>query len=213
MGLDDAGDGFDIRQDAGHVRGGGQRDDDATGALQRAVQVVKVGAACRRFAQFDDFGPGFPPWQDVRVMLVWPDHDAGSRPDAQKGDQPVQPRCGPRSGEDHRMLGPCPAGRGDGLTRLTPQACDMGAAMGSLGMAVGVEGKDIAQNELLDLPQRATRGDVIGVDEFLATKGRVEFRPLADEAMGNALRRTKAVAEALHLAGETVGHGGLLLLA
>ncbi len=75
---------------------------------------------------------------------------------AEQVDELVEP-CGRAAArEDHGMVvGPRPAEPRDGAPRRLAQSCRKRTAIGAFGVAVGVEGQNLVEDEFLDLAQRA----------------------------------------------------------
>ena len=84
---------------------------------------------------------------------------------AQKTDQPIQAGSSSRAGKNHGMLVMGFAAFGDNFPGRLPQGRHERAAVGSLGMAVGIERQDFVYDEALDGPKSAARGDVVGIDK------------------------------------------------
>ena len=75
-----------------------------------------------------------------------------------------------------------PAQPGDDAAGLLAQPRRERAAIGRLGVAIGVVGKDLFEDERFDLAQRAARRDVVGIDQSVAAEGTVDHGVVTDHA-------------------------------
>lgn len=67
------------------------------------------------------------------------------------------------------------------------QAGDEGAAIGPVGVAVGVEGQDAFEDPLLDLAQSPAGSDVVGIDHRMGSERPVDDQAVSDQAGAQAL--------------------------
>ena len=168
-----------VAGDAGDVGTGRQRHHRV--GHQRRRQRVRAGAAAGRLGQLDHRGARFAPRQDVRVMLVGPEDHRRPRPDAHQMHQPVDPRRRARPGKDHRVALVAVAATQDLGPRRAAGAGHGRPAGRGLGVAVGIPRQDLVHDEPLDLPQRAARGDVIGVDQRVRAERALQRDAVADQ--------------------------------
>ena len=139
------------------------------------------------------------------MVLVGADQDdrAGCRVDAEQADEAVQAGGGAGAREDDGAAFGMGETR-DGGAGVGAHPGHDAAAMGGLGVAVGVIRKHLAHHEVLDLEERAAGGDVVGVDHGVLAEGAGDGRALADQAFAQVRDDVGAV-EGRAEGGE--GHG------
>ncbi len=199
--LGEAGDADDVGNDARHVRGGREGADDAPPrpCLCKGVgKRVEIRPALAGLGDLDHLGAAFAPRQDVGMMFVRADDDERPRADAEQSGQPVDASSGAGAGEDHRVVLRGAAAGADRGACLAAQPGHEATAVGRLGVAVGIVGQHLFEHETLDLHQRATGRDIVGVDHWLLPERSVDHGILADETIcqgGNDVGVSQAVAE------------------
>ena len=120
------------------------------------------------------------------MMFIWaqdnqrPFAPPHGRVDAKQVDKTVQALGRPGPGKDHRRFRPCPTKGTDDHAGLPAHSGHDATAMRCLGMAVGIPGKRLGHDELLDRPYGAARGDVIRIQQVARAEGPVDDRATPD---------------------------------
>ena len=206
----------DVRDDPGHVRGGGEAAD-----LQRAVGVAaELGLEVREvdppvvvLADRDDVGAGLAPGQLVRVVLVGPDEDDGPlRARASRSSTRMSLSIAAvRPSRRTRRRRPSPPLTARWMMRrASSRSAVVCRPVADASVCVlAYSGRTRVADVVLDERQRATRGRGVGVDEPARAERPVDDRVVADHRAADPLdQRLRLLSAPEHRGRTGVSRGG-----
>ena len=184
--MEQSGHGVGVGLDAGDVGGGREAPDAHRARLEideLLLQVGEIDPAVGVFVDHHHIGDRLPPRQLVGVMLVGADKH--HRPlvlrdllekavtgvevcrdaDVQNIDQLVDRGGGSGAGENHHVLVRTSDRLLDDLPGVFPEAGGLETRSRGLGVGVGVEGKHLGDDELLDKAQGMARRRVVRIGD------------------------------------------------
>ncbi len=184
--VEQIGDPVGVGDDAGDVRGRGERSDPqwtVTVADEFGLEAGGVDVPVGVLRDHDHVGDGLAPRQFVGVVLERADEDHGSlvgrdllgeavrvvelrgKADAQDPDHLVDRAGRPRAGEDHDRLVVAADGVPDDGAGVLAQPGGLQPGAGRLRVGVGVTRQDLVPDEFLDEVEPSTRRGVVGVGD------------------------------------------------
>ena len=192
-----------VAEDAGHVRGGGKTSDEQRPAGvvdDLALKVGEVDLAISVRADGHHVRERFPPGQFAGMVLIRAnEHDRaparpevrgqpgasgppGRVPQSKNCGQLVHRRRGARSAEDDQVVAGAADRVADELPGVRAQPRGLQAGTRAFGVCVGVAGKHLLADEVLDEPQRPPRRGVVGADQPPRAIGPGQHLIVADDA-------------------------------